>query len=203
MYLEQRVEELEKQVKELLEVFKPIKIGRDSIQAKPNNQLRKELIQESKDFVKDLTKYIKNYYKQDHSIYGKIKHEVYHWTYNKVEFSVNYKERKVSVKISGADGVKFTATAKCLPSDVFNVHLGKAIALGKVLGLDVSKFTDAVQPDEVVVGHVVASNRNKGVTWVVSSLSGNNNLTIKSHYVKCLVGWKVTYEITDDTNAKY
>ena len=42
MYLEQRVEELEKQVKELLKVFKPIKFGRDSIQVKPNNQIRRK-----------------------------------------------------------------------------------------------------------------------------------------------------------------
>lgn len=45
--------------------------------------------------------------------------------------------------------------AKCAPDDVFNADIGKAIALGRALGLDVSKFEKAVQPSEVVVGQVV------------------------------------------------
>lgn len=45
--------------------------------------------------------------------------------------------------------------AKCNPSDVFNADIGKAIALGRALGLDVSKFEKAVQPSEYTVGQIV------------------------------------------------
>jgi len=45
--------------------------------------------------------------------------------------------------------------SKCSPKDVFNHHIGYAIALGRALGLDVSEFESAVQPTEKVVGHVV------------------------------------------------
>ncbi|QDP99451.1 hypothetical protein FOH38_02150 [Lysinibacillus fusiformis] len=45
--------------------------------------------------------------------------------------------------------------AKCNPSDVFNEHIGKAIALGRALGLDVSEFEQAVQPMEFTKGQIV------------------------------------------------
>lgn len=50
--------------------------------------------------------------------------------------------------------------AKCNPSDVFNEHIGKAIALGRALGLDVSEFENAVQPTEIVIGQIVKSDLN-------------------------------------------
>ena len=45
--------------------------------------------------------------------------------------------------------------AKCNPSDVFNEHIGKAIALGRALNLDVSEFEQVVQPTEKVLGMIV------------------------------------------------
>lgn len=51
--------------------------------------------------------------------------------------------------------------AKCNPSDVFNEHIGKAIALGRALGLDVSEFEQAVQPNEVVVGMLTRYHNNE------------------------------------------
>src|SRR5690606_23225219 len=47
--------------------------------------------------------------------------------------------------------------AKCAPDDVFNADIGKAIALGRALGLDVSRFEQAVKPTEVVVGMKVTA----------------------------------------------
>jgi hypothetical protein len=46
--------------------------------------------------------------------------------------------------------------AKCDPSDCFNVHIGKAIALRRALGLEVpTEYYNAPQPTEVRVGDVV------------------------------------------------
>ncbi|TKI53134.1 hypothetical protein FC756_25655, partial [Lysinibacillus mangiferihumi] len=46
-------------------------------------------------------------------------------------------------------------TTKCSPNDVFNEHIGKAIALGRALGLDVSEFEQAAQPTEFTKGQIV------------------------------------------------
>lgn len=51
------------------------------------------------------------------------------------------------------DGYK-NGYACCNPSDVFNEHIGKAIALGRALNLDVTEFEQAVQPTGPVVGQV-------------------------------------------------
>jgi hypothetical protein len=46
--------------------------------------------------------------------------------------------------------------AKCAPNDCFNVHIGKAIALRRALGLDVpDEYLNAPQPTEVRVGDIV------------------------------------------------
>lgn len=47
--------------------------------------------------------------------------------------------------------------AKCNPSDVFNEHIGKAIALGRALGLDVSEFEQAVLKGRkyISIGHLM------------------------------------------------
>lgn len=75
----------------------------------------------------------------------------------KAEFFVNPDKRTVTVLLKGVvtDKLYAKGIAKCAPTDVFNADIGKAIALGRALGLDVSKFEQAVQPTEVVVGQVV------------------------------------------------
>ena len=46
--------------------------------------------------------------------------------------------------------------AKCTPDDCFNVHIGKAIALRRALGLDVPEaYLNAPQPERAEVGDVV------------------------------------------------
>ncbi|MCA6607502.1 hypothetical protein [Bacillus safensis] len=50
----------------------------------------------------------------------------------------------------------FYGIAKCAPNDCFNVHIGKAIALRRALGLVVpSEYLNVPQPTEVRVGDVV------------------------------------------------
>jgi hypothetical protein len=51
------------------------------------------------------------------------------------------------------NGLLGKGIAKCDPSDCFNVHIGKAIALRRALGLEVpAEYLNAPQPTEVRVG---------------------------------------------------
>ncbi|WP_250324100.1 hypothetical protein [Bacillus velezensis] len=80
----------------------------------------------------------------------------------KSEFIVNRDKRTVVVLLKGA-GNKFIyarGIAKAAPSDCFNVHIGKAIALRRALGLAVpDEYLNAPQPTEVRVGDVVYYSR--------------------------------------------
>lgn len=68
----------------------------------------------------------------------------------------------VLLKDSVTSRIRTKGIAKCHPDDVFNANIGKAIALGRALGKDVSEFENAVQPTEPVVGHVVKGNEVSG-----------------------------------------
>ncbi|WP_181279870.1 hypothetical protein [Bacillus atrophaeus] len=75
-----------------------------------------------------------------------------------VEFVVNRNKRAVVALLKGAatDAVWTKGIAKAAPSDCFNVHIGKAIALRRALGLAVpDEYLNAPQPTEVRVGDVI------------------------------------------------
>jgi hypothetical protein len=67
------------------------------------------------------------------------------------------KEKRTTVALWKRMGVVVRrGIAKCDPSDCFNVHIGKAIALRRALGLEMpSEYLNAPQPTEVRVGDVV------------------------------------------------
>lgn len=74
------------------------------------------------------------------------------------EFIVNKDKRTVVVLMRGRTTgiVRARGIAKCAPSDCFNVHIGKAIAVRRALGLEVpNEYFNAPQPTEVRVGDVV------------------------------------------------
>ncbi|TWL40905.1 hypothetical protein P5637_23150 [Bacillus paralicheniformis] len=74
------------------------------------------------------------------------------------EFIVNNQKRTVVALLRGANTSKVYARgiAKATPDDCFNVHIGKAIALHRALGLEVpDEYLNAPQPTEVRVGDVV------------------------------------------------
>ncbi|MGG0793156.1 hypothetical protein ABE137_03890 [Brevibacillus laterosporus] len=75
------------------------------------------------------------------------------------EFIVNKEKRAVVCLLRGAvtpERIYARSIAKCSPDDCFNVHIGKAIALRRALGLDVpADYLNAPQPTEVRVGDVV------------------------------------------------
>lgn len=77
------------------------------------------------------------------------------------EFIVNTDKRTIVALILDGDynnRVCQRGIAKCDPSDVFNEHIGKAIALGRALGLDVSDFEQAVQPNDFVSGQIIKAD---------------------------------------------
>lgn len=77
------------------------------------------------------------------------------------EFVVNRKKRTVVSLVRGTIGdnagrILERGIAKCAPNDCFNVHISKAIALRRALGLDVpNEYLYAPQPTEVRVGDII------------------------------------------------
>jgi hypothetical protein len=81
-----------------------------------------------------------------------------------VDFVVNREKRTIVALIRDplTDEVFARGIAKCAPGDVFNSHIGRAIALRRALGLPVPvKYLNAPQPTEVRVGDVVEITGNQ------------------------------------------
>lgn len=160
----------------------------ETIEPLTPNQQRAEIVEKAKKFVEERKK--KN-----------CKFEI--------------KERIVTVFLLDSNGMimKF-AHSRCNPSDVFNEHIGKAIALGRALGLDVSEFEQAVQPT-VAIGQLLSHKNNKHnhTRWKVDDLNDTGkNLTIIDNKFESLNGEtadggylpeETWYKIVDDTNAIY
>ncbi|MFG3613127.1 hypothetical protein [Rummeliibacillus stabekisii] len=96
--------------------------------------------------------------------------------------------------------------AKCGPTEVFNEHIGQAIALGRIIGIPRKMFLKATQPNEFVVGQVTAISDAKSSFYrpmetirIEDGKAYDQNeqfWTIEAlRDGECL--------ITDDTNAKY
>lgn len=77
-------------------------------------------------------------------------------TFN-ISLEVNRKDRSVeAIAKRPKSNRAFYGIAKAVPDDCFNVHIGKAIALRRALGLKVpDEYLNAPQPTEVRVGDVV------------------------------------------------
>lgn len=102
------------------------------------------------------------------------------------EYIVNKEKRTVVVLLRGfnAGDVIEKGIAKCDPDDCFNVHIGKAIALHRALGLEVPKeYLNAPQPTDVRVGDVVEYR------WI----DGSDLYTIDRDVVEKVEGSEVTY----------
>jgi hypothetical protein len=72
-------------------------------------------------------------------------------------FVVNREKRTIVALIREIDGgVIYRGKARCAPDDVFNVHIGKIIALRRALGLAVpDEYVHAPKPTDVNVGDIV------------------------------------------------
>ncbi|WP_144468714.1 hypothetical protein [Bacillus pumilus] len=104
---------------------------------KSDQQKRDEIVEQAKEDVRVL--YYKDYV-------------------GATDFIVNAEKRTVvALRKSKSYGhIKNKGIAKCAPDDCFNVHIGKAIALRRALGLEVpTEYLNVTQPTEVRVGDVV------------------------------------------------
>ncbi|MEW9697975.1 hypothetical protein [Paenibacillus sp. SI8] len=120
---------------------------------KPEKITRDEIVEMAKKDVAELTADI--YDGRGYEKYALLK-GVGHV---KTDFVVNKEKRTVVALIRlryCADNPKLVGKARCAPDDCFNVHIGKAIALRRALGLTVpSEYLAAPQPEGVRVGDVV------------------------------------------------
>lgn len=157
----------------------------------PNEQ-RKAIIAEAKAFVDKYTPIVQIDDTPLTSEHGDVK----------ITLNVNSKKRTIACNVHYlyvADAPIKRGFAKCAPDDVFNADIGKAIALGRALGLDVSKFEKAVQPSEVVSGMSVSNTcSGKNNVLSVTEVEDNkvwrtNGMYIEMKYAK----------ITNDTKAQY
>jgi len=174
----------------------------ETIEPLTPNQQRAEIIEKAKKFVEkyDAVRKGDNHH-QEGNRFAKN-----HWY--ETDFFV--KESKVTAVVYGLMlGIErtrkplVTDRAKCSPNDVFNEHIGKAIALGRALGLNVSEFEQAVQPT-VAIGQIIA---NKYWNYEVLTLENKNgNLKLADNGTFANGGdlsnrdW---YTIINDTNAIY
>lgn len=80
-------------------------------------------------------------------------------SYRRINYVVNKEKRTIVALVKDVyfgEEVAGRGIAKCAPGDCFNVHLGRAIALRRALGLEVpSEYLNAPQPTEVRVGDIV------------------------------------------------
>lgn len=165
------------------------------------NQQRAAIIEKAKAFIQ-----YKKVERRNMEVY--INRKTLNWV--NAEFIVNEKKKTVVclirwTKDKSLDG---RGVAKCNPNDVFNEHIGKAIALGRALGLDVSEFEQAVQPTEFAVGQVITfqsdlAGEDKGGNFKIKSIE-DSTLWLDDDfdgYDLCDEDWKP--KILNDTNVIY
>lgn len=125
-----------------------------------------------------------------------------------VKFVVNRDKRKVTALLHFkhvAEAIAEVGRAKCAPNDVFNAHIGKAIAVRRALGLEVpAEYLSVPSPTEVRVGDVVISGEDgyiPGTSGVVTKITGDSygglyyrreNRSSIYDYAKCVT-------VTDDS----
>lgn len=152
---------------------------------------------------------------QRKAIITEAKAFVSHWEpicATKVTFEINTEKRTVvALRHRRDNGRVFDrGIAKAHPDDVFNADIGKAIALGRALGLDVTRFEKAVQPTEVVVGmktfHYHTNGIPLGTRYVNDTFVTDEGICIrdyKHHGKYAHVTFDEGDRIIDDTEAQY
>ncbi|MEE5181069.1 hypothetical protein JDW21_19470 [Bacillus subtilis] len=149
---------------------------------KTDQERRNEIIEQAKRDVKDLI----NHGMPDAEVDPSKGNDTYQEKIYTVEFLSDSDKRKVTalVKRKRDKHPRHVGRAKALPEDCFNVHIGKAIALRRALGLEVpEEYFNAPQPTEVHVGDVLTFREqhewfNKAHYRVDSVTKTKGNLTI-------------------------
>lgn len=179
----------------------------------PNEQ-RALLIQRAREFVEK--RVVKG------SISGRYGYRAKDGIICDAEFIVNEEKRTVVCLLKYQFGKYVTSKgiAKCMPGEVFNEWIGKAIALARALEIEVpQEFLQAVQPTHYSVGQVITFPADDvdymKLCYRVDSVSLDSELTMLfddygkayggdltgSQFDKC--EFRNILPIIDDTNAKY
>lgn len=201
----QRIEALEREVAALKAEMETLRGAKKMAAENPKtaNQLRAEVISDAKSFVNRHTdKKGRTCIAVPDSRPGYSE-----WFVSDIRFEVNAEKRTVvALAIGGFSGkVREKAIAKCAPDDVFNADIGKAIAVGRLFGLDVERFVNAPKPTEVVVGQRV-NTKVGGRNVEVRRITSDGILT--EYYMGMRpdgLTWSFAYHanIIDDTEAQY
>jgi len=178
--LEAKVAELGEAMQSVLERANPAELSMSKSEVEtaikvfsqpiPPQQLREEIVERAKADVKDLEERAQN---------GKFDTPATRFRGNlSVEFVVNREARTVVALLRLLYTPKHRKVyakgiAKCAPNDVFNVHIGKAIALRRALGLEVpAEYLSVPNPEEPRVGDVVKVLKyfNVGAVGIVAEM---------------------------------
>lgn len=144
-----KVTELEKRILALETDSAPSTVEIAPVSGKTPQQIRDEIVECAKADIEALKvthhPTLDRYYRRG-------------WNDMDAEFIVNSAKRSVvcllRARYNGA--VEYRGFAKCAPGEVFNSHIGRAIALHRALGLTVpAEYLNAPAPTEVRVGDVV------------------------------------------------
>ncbi|UNH58424.1 hypothetical protein OEJ84_23090 (plasmid) [Bacillus subtilis] len=128
-------------------------------------EARKDRVQERRNKIveqakADVKRLVHNGYDGE-GCWGSVGNETYRKFSYSVEFITDSNKRKVTALIRRTSDIhpRHIGRAKALPEDCFNVHIGKAIALRRALGLEVpEEYLNAPQPTEVHVGDVITAH---------------------------------------------
>lgn len=204
----QRISTLEKEVEALKSEVAALKLGGTithkltvTTKDKSPNEQRKAIISEAKEFIVEYENAANGFMAVHEgngllSKYGMI-----------VKYEINASKRAVVSLLYHDSSGKLVGKAitKCAPNDVFNADIGKAIALGRALGLDVKRFEQAVQPTEVVVGQVV-KDTDKVMSLgngKVTKIEPVGTLYSRGYCTDNAYAYLHQAKILDDTEAKY
>jgi len=126
---------------------------------------RDDIIERAKRDVAELVRTPRDINWQHPHFWPKIDGERTNWTpMQRVDFVINPRKRTVVAIIrflpAYRNGEVFAkGIARCAPDDVFNSHIGRAIALRRALRLDVpQEYLKTPQPTEAHVGDIVTFN---------------------------------------------
>ena len=155
-------------------------------QGKTPNELRAEIIQRGKEFAEEYA---------DYPPLDSV-----------IQISEQRNKRKIVASVVNIKNIQFTikeVVVKTHPDDVYNFHIGKAIAIGRLLGKDVTEFENAPQPTIAKGQECIIKNwkGHNGKTLTITKVFDNGKKALHNYQYGYLEDYKLI--IIDDTNAQY
>lgn len=139
---------------ETVDVYEPIE--------QPKGEAKEGISNEQAERLAELWSELKTVNQQRAEIIEKAKVFVEEYEDDETHFVIDEKaEAVVAWKVVPEST---TGVSVCSENKVFNEHIQKAIALGRMKAIDVSEFENAVQPDEVVAGMIIRNEKD----WLLS-----------------------------------